>query len=725
MSSICRVEIGSTGEPQPLLSVLRLLDVAVLYGGDNATLTGRLITQAFQLHASLAGELSQVAEATAQNIGDVCTTCTARAQSVTLLQPSVVKDLSDGAVYLRDVCLTLSAFLRAAPATAALIVGDSGRNLAALAPLHDELLPALESAAHRQKPPASEMLRVVGHLRLAAVQLAALLLQDACLLAHDALPGTSATDPVARGELLLTSLIALGPIDGGASSGCLTAVSQRLSLPAGVAAAAAHGVLAVDSAQRDYLSALLGGPLPEPPQVQQLAAHHSGGDSVPEEDLQAAQRALPLIKDVLPDFGDGFLTAALLHYGNASERVINALLEGSLPPQLAALDSQAATLPRGFVTHPGEAVTGQTSQAGRTDVSSKATWQGLAAEAVVNEREASGPCRLPPQPSVAPRQKPAHRATARALDRTDATTRGAIRAAAHAAQWDDDEDDDGGGGYGGNAYGGSRGGGGEYDDEYDDSFDAYGGGAADGVADAEGEEQEATRGGSSASSASDWSREQSRGGGRRDPSGGIHTGRGGPSKSRPPMLQQQQQQSSGQQLQRQPKQQQQQSTAAAVAAAQAALAPWRNQTQGHPPAQQQNQQQQARCQQQQHNQQQQRPAKPRKAWIKDGKVYNYAKEGATLVDGPSAARTAAAGAAQAAAEIHGLGRGGNVPHQQWSNTDDVGAPEGEAGSGAGPGRGGGHGGEGTKAEHLRKDQRKASVANHHRKERAARKQGMF
>lgn len=104
-----------------------------------------------------------------------------------------------------------------------------------------------------------------------------------------------------------------GPIDGGASDSFLTAVSRRMSMPAAVAAAAAHGVLKLDAAQRDYLSALLGGPLP--------AAHTSSlsqGDSssnhgsASQEELQAAERALPLVKDVLPDFGDGFLTAALL-----------------------------------------------------------------------------------------------------------------------------------------------------------------------------------------------------------------------------------------------------------------------------------------------------------------------------------------------------------------------------------------------------------------------------
>ncbi|KXZ49213.1 hypothetical protein GPECTOR_22g804 [Gonium pectorale] len=49
------------------------------------------------------------------------------------------------------------------------------------------------------------------------------------------------------------------------------------------------------------------------------------------------------IKELLPDYGDGFLAACLDAYGDDSEKVVNALLEGSLLPQLSKLDPQLAT----------------------------------------------------------------------------------------------------------------------------------------------------------------------------------------------------------------------------------------------------------------------------------------------------------------------------------------------------------------------------------------------
>lgn len=57
-----------------------------------------------------------------------------------------------------------------------------------------------------------------------------------------------------------------------------------------------------------------------------------------EDSQQALRGYIAPIKDVLPDFGDGFLAAALQHFSYNSEQVIHALLEGALPPELKALD---------------------------------------------------------------------------------------------------------------------------------------------------------------------------------------------------------------------------------------------------------------------------------------------------------------------------------------------------------------------------------------------------
>ena len=63
------------------------------------------------------------------------------------------------------------------------------------------------------------------------------------------------------------------------------------------------------------------------------AACYAGGVA----DAEQASR-IAAIKDLFPDYGEGFLAACLSALGQDPERVINALLEGSLPPHLSALD---------------------------------------------------------------------------------------------------------------------------------------------------------------------------------------------------------------------------------------------------------------------------------------------------------------------------------------------------------------------------------------------------
>jgi activating signal cointegrator complex subunit 2 len=118
------------------------------------------------------------------------------------------------------------------------------------------------------------------------------------------------------------------------------------------------------------------------------------------------------------------------------------------------------------------------------------------------------------------------------------------------------------------------------------------------------------------------------------------------------------------------------------------------------------------------------------------RIYNYAKEGAQLVHSRAEADAALEAARQAAMAIHGLGPGGNKAHLQprpaqrqgQGDEGEDGEEDGEGGQGGGGGRGGGRGGGGGgrgPPNYARKEQNKAAVANHHRKDRALRKQGML
>ena len=53
------------------------------------------------------------------------------------------------------------------------------------------------------------------------------------------------------------------------------------------------------------------------------------------------------VQDMLPDYGDGYVAACLHQLGGSPERVLNALLEGSLPATLAGLYKGQSGVPHG------------------------------------------------------------------------------------------------------------------------------------------------------------------------------------------------------------------------------------------------------------------------------------------------------------------------------------------------------------------------------------------
>ena len=68
---------------------------------------------------------------------------------------------ADGVQYVKDVCLTLAAFLAALPAAAEPLLGPEAGLISAVAAAHDELAPqmhsALKRAAHVDKQTVSEV----------------------------------------------------------------------------------------------------------------------------------------------------------------------------------------------------------------------------------------------------------------------------------------------------------------------------------------------------------------------------------------------------------------------------------------------------------------------------------------------------------------------------------------------------------------------------------------
>eukprot|EP00887_Chlorella_sp_A99_P006091 scaffold22.g6091.t1 len=641
-----------------LLTLPAVLDACALYGAAPwaAHELRELAGATFALQPRLAAEANSAAASIADNISQVAAACQGAVGGAAAGDAAMLSSLRDGCTYLRDTCLTLCALLRAAPGAAGLLLASGPSLVEALGGVHGELLPAVAGALG-PRPAAAPLLGLARQVELAAERLAHLLLLHGYLLeageltgagggaaasASSSAAGGSSSAAVARGEAALHAVMALGHREGaGDGAGGLAlgpALAERYGLGGSVEAALHHGRLSLDEAQLDYLAALLGlaslsaAPAPAPGAAAGGVEHGTpaGGG---EEDEVALLSQIQQVQDLLPDYGAGFLAACLRALGGSPERVLDALLEGSLPPAVAGLDQQLSLAAYRQQQQQQRQGAGAPDPKGKRPVGEPAPAPGAtAAGAGGSTAVGMGSAAAGARQGAAIESK-----TAKYLDLREEGYRESLLSTATAMQY-------------------------EYEDEYDDSFDdliTFGG---DGVAEIEEEASAASQRGPGGGHAGADAQRALAGLSLGVPPGGG--GRGG----------------------------------------------------GRGPAR-----------------------RAGHLWVLDGKVYNYAKPGAKQVASQQEAQQTIAAAQAAAQEIHGLGAGGNVPlpaappagQQGMGSGVPAAAAGGRGPGGRGPGGGrgppgsrgpGGRGPGAGRGDHRYKDQHKANIANHHRRDRALAKQ---
>jgi activating signal cointegrator complex subunit 2 len=522
-----------------LLDICALYGTAPKQPHDCATSLPAIIQGLIDLRVELLDDLADAAGAIADNLSQVVEACGSAALPARK-NSEALQSVADGITYLRDACLTLCALLRAHPPCAGALLRHGASLIEALGAVHDQLVPSVHSlcvnvsvAARGEGTPdnaplhalKAQIARKCNHLELATARAVELLLVHAYLEQNkvrssrsivapsnvQAAGGSSfpssqkyASGAVHRGEALLNALTMLGHRESGGdehrSAGLALgpALAQRHGFAGRVRAAVADGILALDDAQMYYVAALLdvaslgAAPAPLPVGLESngraaatavggsTSSGGGGGGVANDEGVSAEQMSLiSQVRDLLPDYGEGFIAACLDSVQGDAERAINALLEGSLPDDVATLDPGMSfqqyqdrkwhAAARALADRKGKAPAAAVLDS---------TGSGLSSMTVPTPGMRQGPTTsnsMPtqasysvwnasvPQTSASDRRKGADTLTAKYLDAKDADLKRRLLAAASDAQW-------------------------EYEDEYDDSFDELLHIGADGLADVEGEE---------------------------------------------------------------------------------------------------------------------------------------------------------------------------------------------------------------------------------------------
>lgn len=352
----------------PLLTVPAVLDAAALYGAVGGQQLQELLESSFCLQPKLITELTRAASTIANNTGQVAEACQGAVGGVAAGDEGMLRSLRDGVLYLRDACLTLCALVRARPAAAGALLADGPGLIEALGAVHDQLLPAAATALG-PRPAAAPLLALCHQVELGAERLVQLLILHGYLdevAAAGAGAGSSVATAssssgssshgaaVARGEALLHAVMAMGHREeasgtAGSGLGLGPALAERYGLGSSIEAALHAGRISLDEAQLDYLAALLdvaslvAAPGPAPGAAGIDITGGAAGDSGPAAGAGAEDAALLLsriqqVRELLPDYGEGFVAACLDALGGSAERVLDALLEGSPPAAASDLD---------------------------------------------------------------------------------------------------------------------------------------------------------------------------------------------------------------------------------------------------------------------------------------------------------------------------------------------------------------------------------------------------
>lgn len=414
---ICLEEAGSPVLKQRcqllsrVLSLPTLLDIAAHYGGCTPQSVSKILQSAAIMEPRMNEEIYLAGATIGNNLYRMFDQ-----EMGPLAAGHNRQRLQDLLAHIADTCLTLAAFVLGYPKAAQILLESSAVLLEALALVHDDFIP--KAAAHGVTATQAHSL---------ACQRLVYILITHGIMANASYEGTGSSSvgtslSVSKGELLLQSLLLLtssAPPQHDASVDTETLVQSlvmRHKLKIAIENAIQQGTIVLDEAQLEYMTALLGQGLNVSGTSKQ---QFPVATSLPGAMMDPVQASLvSQVRDLLPDYGEGYVAACLEALGNSTEMVISALLEGDTPAlPVSNLDVNATWEEY------------KAKQAARQAMKGKARL----------EEEQNEPIIVQKQPSQA--------RTALYLDTQDAELRQKIQSAADAAQFD------------------------EYEDEYDDSFD--------------------------------------------------------------------------------------------------------------------------------------------------------------------------------------------------------------------------------------------------------------
>ncbi|KAF3446558.1 hypothetical protein FNV43_RR11738 [Rhamnella rubrinervis] len=366
-------------QEKKLLDLPKLLDICAIYGHENEDLTKILVTNALKAQPRIHNNLTSVMSHFLSIIHTMHQRCSS---SVEVLCSSgshvdhgsshLCADMLEVMDFINDAIVSLDAFVNAyIPATVSFSspVETSYGNeelVGTLAKLHDSLLPSLKRGFQMILTSEDGMVsNVAVGLKMLSMRIVNFgwKLLEFCYLSdkvfEDILPIPAATkvfpanveDPVIRADILVQTFRQISEVSpctelNQNNETFLQKVEQKFYILSKMENLRNTGWIFMDDEQLEYLSGIFKGSKKITTKGPNNAAMPVTSNKVhTDEDAAIMESKISQIKDLFPDYGQGFLGACLEAYNQNPEEVIQRILEGTLHEDLQTLDTSLETMP--------------------------------------------------------------------------------------------------------------------------------------------------------------------------------------------------------------------------------------------------------------------------------------------------------------------------------------------------------------------------------------------
>lgn len=364
-------------QEKKLLDLPKLLDICAIYGHENEELTQIIVTNAINAQPSIHDSFSAAISHFLNIVHTMYERCIT--SSEVLISSHDTKD--DGTAQLQTDYLEVMDFINdAIVSTDALVSAykpaavyfscpvltsyGSDELLKTLARLHDSLLPTLQQGFQIMfsKKKFSDMSpNVVISVKMLSSRIADFCwkLLSLCYLSEDLfkenipLPSASkifpaqVEEPFIRADILLQTFREISEEcsivqDGRNIHSLLQSVDRKYQLMGRLELLGDKGWISMDKEQLRFLSGIMLAP------TSMEVSHFSPTTNAKvemDEDSAIIESKISQVKDLFPDYGNGFISACLEVYNHDPEEVIQRILEGNLHSDLLSLDTSLAVIP--------------------------------------------------------------------------------------------------------------------------------------------------------------------------------------------------------------------------------------------------------------------------------------------------------------------------------------------------------------------------------------------